>query len=179
MMCRGDSTPHLGATRAPRRTDAVAMQQPLALVTHRCRLLVVRLATAVGLSAMFVFPTQSSAQTAAAATATPTAKSTATATATTAATAAPGLQCAGTVFRNDPPDPKDPLKGQKDPFKGPLASPNLPADLLPIDDTVRESILDLVCRVKKMRLTSGQEDVGAWTTCSAASISIPGGRLLR
>jgi hypothetical protein len=76
-------------------------------------LLAVGLATAVGLISLSVFSTQSPAQTAGAATA--------------SQAKTPGLQCNGArIF---------------DPFKGTLAGPDLPPELLSIDETDRDNIL--------------------------------------
>jgi hypothetical protein len=102
--------------------------------------------TAVGLIWLSTFPTPSRAQTTVAATAT-----------TTAATA-PGLTCTDIPVRNSPPK-DDPLKGQKDPFPGKLAGPNLPSGLLPINDTVRDSILTSGLPCQEDVSTNGQEDV--------------------
>src|SRR5689334_4889315 len=80
-------------------------------------ILALGLAIAVGLASLSVFPTPSSAQ------------NTGTATTTAPAATALGLQCTSMSVRNNPPTP-DPLKGQMDPFLGPLVGPSLPTGLL-------------------------------------------------
>ena len=73
-----------------------------------------------------------------------------------ASTAAPGgLSCTGAAVRN-PPTP-DPLQGQKDPFKGPLAGLGLPVGLLPIDEATRKSIFGVGLPCQESVNTSGQE----------------------
>ena len=86
--------------------------------------------------------------------------------ATVAEAAAPGLQCNSAPVRKDAPKlADDPLKGQKDPFKGSLVGLDLPPGLLPIDDADRKSIfaadapgLDPPCQEDVS--PNGQEDVG-------------------
>jgi hypothetical protein len=102
-----------------------------------------RVAIAVGMASLSAFPTPSSAQTAAATTA--------------AASAATTEELKCTVAA--PPPKPAPLNGQKDPFKGSLVGPNLPVGLLPIDGTVRNSILDLGLPCQEDVGTTGQEDV--------------------
>jgi|HubBroStandDraft_2_1064218.scaffolds.fasta_scaffold07855_3 hypothetical protein len=105
------------------------------------------LAIAVGLASVSAFPTPSSAQ------------NTAKATTTTAPGAtALGLQCTSLPVRNNPPTP-DPLKGQMDPFLGPLAGPSLPAGLLTISDATRKSIFRAGLPCQEKVSPSGQETV--------------------
>src|ERR1700730_12020558 len=100
-------------------------------------------AIAVGLTSLSAFPTPSSAQ------------NTATATTTTASAAtARGLNCTGAAV----PTP-DPLKGQMDPFLGPLVGPSLPAGLLPISDATRKSIFGAGLPCQEKVSPSGQETV--------------------
>ena len=82
----------------------------------------------------------------------------ATATTPAAAATAGGLKCT-------PPAPKDPskpapLNGQKDPFAGPLAGPNLPPGLLPISDATRKSIFGLGLPCQEEVSPNGQESIG-------------------
>jgi len=102
------------------------------------QLLAAGFATAVGLTLLFVCSAQSPAQTAGA-------------TAPSQAKAL-GLQCVPAPN----PDPFLP-----DPFKGSLASPDLPAGLLPINNKVKESILNsgLPCQ-EHVRPDIGEESVG-------------------
>jgi hypothetical protein len=104
------------------------------------------LAIALVLASLSAFPTPSSAQNAA--------------TANTAAPAAtaPGLPCTVPV-RNIPPN-GDPLNKQRDPFKAQLADQNLPAGLLPIDPSVKRSILGSGLPCQEDVSPSGQEKVG-------------------
>src|SRR5271155_1181626 len=57
------------------------------------------------------------------------------------AATAGALKCTAPPAK-DPTKPA-PLNGQKDPFVGALAGPNLPPGLLPISDTTRKSIFGL------------------------------------
>jgi len=102
------------------------------------------LAITFALASLSAFPTPSSGQN--------------TATVVPAATSL-GLPCTGMPIRNNPPTP-DPLKGQKDPFLGPLAGPTLPVGLLPINDPTRKSILGVGLPCQEAVSPSGQETVG-------------------
>jgi hypothetical protein len=104
------------------------------------------LAIAVGLASLSAFPMLSSAQ------------NTSTAITTAPAGTALGLQCTSMPVRNNPPK-IDPLNGQKDPFNGSLVGENLPAGLLPIDDTVRKSIVGIGLPCQEDVGTTGQEEV--------------------
>jgi hypothetical protein len=96
------------------------------------QLLIVGLATTVGLISLSVLSAQSPAQT----------------TGATIATQgkAPSLQCNSANIR--------------DPFKGKLAGPDLPAGLLPIDDKTRDSILGSGLPCQENVTPVGQEEVG-------------------
>jgi hypothetical protein len=107
-------------------------------------ILALGLAIAVGFASLSAFPTPSSAQTASATT-------------TAASATTGGLKCTAAAPK-DPSKPA-PLNGQKDPFKGSLVGQNLPAGLLPIDDTVTKAILDLGLPCQEDVGTTGQEDV--------------------
>jgi hypothetical protein len=105
------------------------------------------LAIAVGLASVSAFPTPLSAQ------------NTVKATTTTAPGAtALGLPCTSLPVRGNPPTP-DPLKGQMDPFLGPLAGASLPAGLLPISDATRKSIFGAGLPCQEKVSPSGQETV--------------------
>jgi hypothetical protein len=110
-------------------------------------ILTLGIASAVGLASLSTFPKPSSAQ------------NTATATTTASAASAGGLDCTIDDVRKNPPTP-DPLKGQKDPFLGQLANPDLPEGLLPINDATRKSIFGVGLPCKESVNTSGQEEVG-------------------
>jgi hypothetical protein len=104
------------------------------------------LAFAISLISLSVFSTPSSAQNAA--------------TATTAA-GAPELQCTSTpVRKNVPPLASVPLNGQFDPFEGQLAGSSLPATLLSIDGSTRESILLSGLPCQETTSPNGQEKEG-------------------
>jgi len=105
------------------------------------------LAIAVTLASLSVFPTASSAQ------------NNPTATTTAPAPTTLGLPCTGKSVRNNPPT-SDPLKGQKDPFLGPLVGPSLPTGLLPINDATRKSIFGVGLPCQESVSPSGQEAVG-------------------
>ena len=99
----------------------------------RCsQLLVVGLATTIGLISLSVFSAQSPAQTLGATAA--------------AQDQAHGLPCNGARIL--------------DPFQGKLAGPDLPAGLLPIDDKTRESILGSGLPCQENVTPVGQENVG-------------------
>jgi len=110
-------------------------------------ILALGLAIAVGLASLSEFPTPSSAQ------------NTTAATTTAPAAVAPGLPCAISPVRNIPPN-GDPLNKQRDPFKARLADQNLPAGLLPIDDSVKKSIMGSGLPCQEDVSPSGQEKVG-------------------
>jgi hypothetical protein len=110
-------------------------------------ILALGLAIAIVSVSLSAFPTPSSAQNTA----------TATTTSASAATAA-GLNCTSAAVRNPPAS--DPLQGQKDPFLGQLAGPDLPAGLLPIDDATRESIFGVGLPCQESVSPSGQEKIG-------------------
>jgi hypothetical protein len=100
------------------------------------------LAIAVRFASLLIFPTHSSAQN------------------TAPATTAPELHCTSTpVRKNVPPLASDPLKGQIDPFLGPLAGPSLPPGLLPINDTTRSLILGFGLPCQETVNTNGQETI--------------------
>jgi hypothetical protein len=106
------------------------------------RLLGAGLASAISLIALSMNSTPSLSQTA------PT---------TTPSAATPGgLNCTGAAARNNVPT-DDPLKGQKDPFVGPLGGPGLPPGLLPINDATRKSIFGVGLPCQESVNTSGQE----------------------
>lgn len=113
--------------------------------THTQRLIsALERAITISVVSLSVFPAPSSAQTASTTT-------------TTASASTGGLTCTA-PSKPDASTPA-PLNGQKDPFKGSLVGQNLPAGLLPIDDTVRTSILDLGLPCQEDVGTAGQEDV--------------------
>jgi hypothetical protein len=95
--------------------------------------LAVGLATAVGLILLSVLSTQLPAQTAGGATA--------------SQAKAPGMQCNGASGASS-----------RDPFKGSLAGPDLPSQLLPIDETVRDNILKSGLPCQENVTTGAQAD---------------------
>jgi len=105
-------------------------------------LLAAGIATAGYLASWSMLSTQSSAQTAG-----PT-------TALASAATAPGLKCSGVVRTTSQAAP---FQGQKDPFKGPLAGLDLPPHLLPIRNTLRDSIFALGLPCQEDVGTDGQE----------------------
>ena len=118
----------------------------------RCsQLLAIGLATA-GVISLSVLSVQSPAQMAGAA--------------TSSQPTAPSLGCTPTAN----PDPFLP-----DPFKFRLAGPDFPPGLLPIDEKVKDTILNsgLPCQENVRSKHRGREGRG-WKTCSAASIFIRG-----
>ena len=74
------------------------------------------------------------------------------------AATAGALKCTAPPAK-DPTKPA-PLNGQKDPFVGALAGPNLPPGLLPISDTTRKSIFGLGLPCQEDVSPSGQESIG-------------------
>jgi hypothetical protein len=115
------------------------------------------LAIAVGFISLSVLPTSGSAQNTATANQTPI-----------------GLQCSSAQVRNSPPTP-DPLKGQKDPFEGQLAGPNLPQGLLPINDSTRKSIFDAGLPCQESVSPGGQETVAADNSRAAGLVNLQRG----
>jgi hypothetical protein len=69
-----------------------------------------------------------------------------------------GLKCTAPAPK-DPSKPA-PLNGQKDPFAGSLAGPNLPSGLLPISDVTRKSIFAMGLPCQEDVNPKGQESIG-------------------